>query len=218
MSTKGGGEAVIASDKLSALTPLRGERLDELHAALVAAMLEFGITNSRRSAAFLAQTSYESQRFTRTVENLNYTTAARLMAVWPSRFRTEAAARPYVRQPEKLANFVYGGRKDLGNTEPGDGWRFRGRSFIMTTGRGNYTKLADALGLPLVERPEMLEIMGVAARAAGYFWNSHGLNPVMDDPDQEEAFAIVTKTISGSTRTLGDRRAIWMLARRVLCA
>jgi len=85
-------------------------------------------------------------------ENLTYTSAARIRAVWPSRFKNDGAAAPYVRQPQKLANFVYGGR--LGNTAPNDGWDYRGRGLGQITGKDNYTRFANLLGVDLVKNPD----------------------------------------------------------------
>jgi putative chitinase len=83
----------------------------------------------------------ESGEFSRSVENLNYS-AKRLTHVWPSRFPTIGAAIPFAMQPEKLAEKVYGGRKELGNLQPGDGWRYRGGGPMQLTGRNIYTLFA----------------------------------------------------------------------------
>jgi putative chitinase len=89
-------------------------------------------------------------------ENLTYLSAARIRAVWPTRFKTIEAAKPYVRNPQALANKVYGGR--LGNSAPNDGWNYRGRGYPQTTGKENYQESGELVGVDLVAAPErMLE-------------------------------------------------------------
>lgn len=92
---------------------------------------------------FLAQLGHESSGLTVDEENLDYS-AARLMAVWPSRFPTLAAAQPYAHNPRALANKVYGGR--LGNIGPDDGWKYRGRGYIQLTGRDAIARSARLRG------------------------------------------------------------------------
>ena len=97
------------------------------------------------------------------VESLNYTAAACIRAVWPSRFPAVASAEPYVRQPQKLANFVYGNRADLGNDQPNDGWTYRGRGDSQITGKGNYAKFGKLFGLDLVGNPDKVLEVDIAA-------------------------------------------------------
>src|SRR6185295_14923476 len=87
---------------------------------------------------FLAQLGHESNGLTNREENLNYS-ASRLMEIWPSRFPTLDVAQQYDHAPEKLANFVYGGR--MGNNSNGDGFRYRGRGYIQLTGRETYREI-----------------------------------------------------------------------------
>jgi len=90
------------------------------------------------------------------VENLNYTTAAQIRKTWPTRFASDAAAAPYVKNPQLLANKVYGGR--MGNVGANDGWTFRGRGGPQLTGRDMYRKAGDKLGIDLESNPDrMLE-------------------------------------------------------------
>ena len=117
-------------------------------------------TRLTRLAYLLATVHHETGRAMRPIEeDLNYS-SERLRAVWPSRFASAAAAAPYARNPEALANKVYGGR--LGNVGPGDGWRYRGRGLPMLTGRDNYRRAGALVGQPLEDRPELMLDMAVA--------------------------------------------------------
>lgn len=147
---------------------------------LAPALNRFGISNPVRVAAFLAQCHVESQGFTRLEENLMYTTSARIARVWPSRFPTPADAAPYVRNPERLANRVYAGRIGNGPQASGDGWRFRGRGLKQLTGRANYHRAADALGLPYLADPDLVSELEHAILTAAWFWHENGCNALAD--------------------------------------
>lgn len=187
---------------------------------LNAAMTEFGISgNAQRIAAFLGQIAVESGELRKLEENLNYTTAKRLCAVFPKRFATEADAAPYVRNPERLANRVYANRIGNGDELSGDGWLFRGRGLMQVTGRGNYLAVGKALALNLTKSPGLLLQPAIAARSACQFWQSHGCNPLADDrsDDNDDAdFVAITAKINPAKEGLAARRAYWMKARGVL--
>jgi len=115
---------------------------------------KYSIVTPLLLAHFMAQVSHECGAGTEVEENLNYT-AARIVAVWPSRFSSVVAAAPYAHNPQKLANNVYGSR--MGN-RPGtdDGWNFRGRGATQTTGFDGYSKLASRVGVDLISTPSMI--------------------------------------------------------------
>lgn len=174
----------------------------------------FGINTTVRWAAFIAQVAHESAQLTRLVEGLSYSVRG-LMLTWPKRFPEEAAAKPYARNPEKLANFVYGNRLGNGPPESGDGWRYRGRGLIQVTGKANYGDVGVALGLPLIAQPAMLERPTDAVRSAAWFWQSHGLNQLADE-NTLDAFETITRRINGGITGLAERVALWRKAQEVL--
>lgn len=120
--------------------------------AINAATAAYEINTVQRLANFLGQTAHESGLFVYVKE---------LWGPTPTQSR-------------------YEGRVDLGNTEKGDGYKFRGRGLIQVTGRANYKTAGDALGLDLINHPELLEHIDNAAMSAAWFWKSHGLNDLAD--------------------------------------
>lgn len=152
---------------------------------------------------WLAQLAHESAMFERMVESLNYTKAAQIRRTWPKRFANNSAAVAFVSKPERLANFVYANRLGNGDAASGDGWKYRGRGLIQVTGKDNYRDAGEALGLPLLEEPELLEEPVHAADAAGWFWKSHGLNRFASNIND------CTRAINGGLNGLPDRMRLY---------
>lgn len=130
---------------------------------------------------FLGQVLHESANLERLVESLTYTSAERICAVWPRRFPTPASAQPFVRNPEALANLVYGGR--MGNTAPGHGWMYRGRGLLMITGLDGYRATGAAIGVDLVRDPDKLAQPAIALRAAVAWWEDRIPDRLLGDDD-----------------------------------
>lgn len=118
---------------------------------------------------------------------------------------------------EELADgSEYEGRADLGNTEPGDGARYKGRGPIQLTGRANYRKAGAALGLDLEGDPRRASDADVAFRVAGWFWKSRGLNVLADQcADDCGAFDRITRRINGGLNGKPQRDAYFAKARQV---
>ena len=175
---------------------------------LNAAMSQYQIVGTKRIAAFIAQVGHESGHLTRLVENLNYSADA-LCRNWPSRFSVELAS-AVARKPEQIANIAYGNR--MGNTAPGDGWKYRGRGLIQITGKNNYGVCGEALGLDLIEQPELLEKPQHACISAAWFWATKGLSTLAD----EGKFETITRRINGGLNGLADRQMLYVRALKVL--
>lgn len=201
----------ISRDRVSAglLTALRSNApqlwADILGPLCVAAE----INTPRRIAGLLANTLHETGGHARFVERLSYG-AQRLTEVWPNRFPTLEAALPFERNPEALANHVYGGR--MGNLHPGDGWRFRGRGLLQVTGRDNYARLALATGRPIEELPAWMETHGGAAESAVRWWAWRGCNAIADTGDIEA----LRRAVNGGAIGLADVRARYEAALNIL--
>lgn len=217
----GAGTAAATAGDLAPLTAaqlrevmpgLSEERAAELAPLVNNAMNEFNINTPERRSMFLAQIGHESGDLRRLTENLNYSEEG-LLATWPGRFNAETAAE-YARQPERIANHVYADRMGNGDEASGDGWRYRGRGAIQLTGRDSYEAAGTALGLDLVNHPELLEQPGNAARASAWWWQNHGLNERVDANPNDVAG--VTQVINSGQHGLPDRQDRFDRANRVL--
>jgi putative chitinase len=156
-----------------------------------AAIAEFAIDLPARAAAFLAQLAHESGQL-RFMEE-----------IWGP---TEAQRR--YEPPSTLAT-------RLGNTQTGDGKRFKGRGPIQITGRDNYRRYGDLLGVDLVASPTQASQPNLAFRIAGLFWMKNGLNELADEVTAE-AFRTITRRINGGLNGLADRERLYAVARTVL--
>jgi putative chitinase len=141
------------------------------------------------------------------MEEFHITTPAR-QASFLAQVGHESGQLRYVK--ELASGQAYEGRKDLGNTEPGDGVRFKGRGLIQITGRIGYTACMMALDINCVEQPELLEEPKNAARSAAWWWSAHGLNELADAGDQVK----VTRRINGGINGLADRLALFEAAKQ----
>ena len=145
-----------------------------------------GLTTALRRAHFLAQALVETGGLTIVRENMRYSLDG-LCKTFPQRFSktspvTLAAYAKCRGEPEAIAELIYGGktRPDLGNTEDGDGWYFRGGGFFQTTGRDNYRAIGKALNVDLEGQPDLIEDPRISLAAALWEWNKQDLNRFAD--------------------------------------
>lgn len=177
--------------------------------AINATMAKYQIDQQpRRVRYFIAQSFFETQSYTKWVEDLYYSTPERIVNVWPTRFTMRqggslAYAPDYIKNPAKLANFVYANRNGNGDVTSGDGYLFRGRGAFHLTGKVNYTNYSKSVysDLRIVANPDLVMAFPDAFMSAGWFWNNNGFNGLADS----DSFTQVTRIINGSDKTVPQR-------------
>lgn len=179
--------------------------------ALNVAMGRFEINTPVRVAEFLGQIAVESAELTRLDENLTYS-AERLVVVWPTRFASVEAARPFAGSPYKLADHVYASRGGNGDEASGDGYRYRGRGPIMVTFKDGYAHLQKVLQMPFLNCPDMLCTKGPGSLAAALFWSDNKLNALADVEDT----ATITRKVNGGKTALAEREKYFARFKQIL--
>jgi putative chitinase len=179
---------------------------------------KYEINTHQRISGFLSQMGVESGSLSLVEENLNYKVSTILTSFGRHRI-SEADARKYGRNDaieqkadqEMLANLLYGGefgKKTLGNTDPGDGWKFRGRGLKQLTGRNNYQRCGNDIDIDLIANPKYILTPKGAADSAGWFWGDKDLNAIADTKDVKA----MTKRINGGDHGLAQREALFKVA------
>ena len=181
---------LTAAQLQAILTKLTDARCALYLPHLNAAMQAYGVDTPRRAAAFIAQLAHESGEFR-----------------WMEEIWGPTPAQRRYEPPSDLA-------KRLGNTQPGDGLRFKGRGPIQITGRFNYRKYGELLGLDLTAEPARAATPAIAFATAGLYWQRNGLNELADTGQ----FIAITKRINGGVNGLEDRQRYHERAQAVLLA
>jgi putative chitinase len=164
----------------------------------------FGITTPLRLAHFLSQASHESGGFRAFSENLNYN-AKGLCGIFRKYFPSVTIALQYERKPEKIANKVYASRMGNGNEASGEGWKYRGRGALQTTGKSNYQDFANFMQMPeIMSNPDLVATRYALASAA-FFFKKNSLWGICDQGASDEVVKKLTKRINGGQIGILDR-------------
>lgn len=166
------------------------------------------IDTPRRLRHFIAQLAHESNGFRGLTESLRYTAQGLLKTF--SSVQTLAHAQSLVAQGEiAIGNFIYANKLGNGPAASGDGYRYRGRGFIMNTGRANYAAIKRyAPALDVVANPDLLGRPDEAAMAAAQYWMDRKINVAADEDDLQS----VTRLVNGHLQGLQNRQAMLTIA------
>jgi len=192
-SVKDAGQNLLNKATGGSYTGGSNARKDEL----IKAMDAGGITDPKSKAMLMSNVDVETGGFKKNEENLNYS-AKRLQEVFPKYYSTPEAARADANNPEAIANKVYGGR--MGNTDAGDGYKYRGRGDIQLTGKAQYADMGKKLGVDLVNNPDLAMDPKYSAQIAVQHWKGSGADKAAMAGDQDRA----RKLTNGGTNGLED--------------
>lgn len=182
------------------LDKLKGHIPDNVISQIPEVATKFGIDTPLKLSHFLAQCGHESGGFRVVSENLNYS-AQGLKNIFPKYFPGNLSE-SYARNPQKIANKVYGGRMGNGAESTGEGFKFRGRGFIQLTGKDNYTAFGKAINEDIVSNPDLVSTKYPLLSAA-WFFSKNCLRKVVDESNV--TVTNVTKCVNGGTIGLPDR-------------
>lgn len=181
------------------LTHIVGHAVDQgLGKAMAKYAETYGLNTNERIADFIAQTAHESGGYVRFTENLNYSGSAALKT-WPNHFNNALANWAH-RTPERIAEVAYGvrsrsGKGRMGNTQPGDGWKYRGRGILQITGKDNYRRYGKMVGLDLVNNPDLAADPETSLLLALIYYKDRGILPHVDKKD----YVTARKLVNGGT-------------------
>ena len=214
-SKKNKMDKILTKDMLAAMIP-GNDKVDMWFEAIQEIFPKYEINTPERMAGFIAQCAHESNNFRSLEENLNYSEDA-LLRVFGRYFgkAPKASASEYARNPEMIANRVYNDefrKYKMGNTQPGDGWMFRGRGLKQLTGRENYTKFGKSVKMSAEQAAEYVATEKGAIESACWFWNNKKLNAIADQCD----IVKMTKKINGGDIGLADRTSRYENAMELL--
>ena len=184
------------------LDNLKGHVPDSVFDEIPFVMDKFEINTTYRLAHFLGQACHESGDFKLINENLNYS-GDRLIEIFPKYFEGKDTS-AYNRNPQKIANLIYGNRMGNGDEASGDGYKFHGRGYIQLTGKDNYKSFSAAIGEDCVSNPDLVATKYPLASAA-WFFNKSCVKKC-DAGVSDDVIIAVTKCVNGGTIGLDDRK------------
>jgi putative chitinase len=190
----------------------------EWYAIAMVMFPKYNITTTNRIAGFMAQCAHESGDFRTLEENLNYS-AESLTRVFSRYFGPppKRNAAEYARNPQKIANYVYmdefrSPTSRLGNTQPGDGWKFRGGGIKQLTGRSNFARFGASIKMTADEAADYVRTKKGAFESACWFWQTNNLERFADRDDIDG----MSRAVNGGDNGLVDRRNRYSSAKSVI--